>query len=166
MTSLALRTGLGALAVLAVGGAAAPAAAPVATASTPSASVVAAATLGRCTWRLDRPLPLPAGFSTGRVESSDGRDRFVGTVADANLSNTHAALWRNGRVTLLPTPPGLQSAAEGVDRFGDVVGFVSPNAGALISPRPVRWRDHRLVRLAAPDGDATARHQRRRPGRR
>jgi uncharacterized membrane protein len=106
-----------------------------------------------CGWQLDTWLPLPDGYTGASVTGTGGPDTFIGTAAGSAVENDfRAVVWRAGAVTVLPTPAGFSSFANGVNRRGDVVGFVfeaGPFSGAH---RPVLWRQGRMIELATPPG--------------
>jgi uncharacterized membrane protein len=106
-----------------------------------------------CGWQLDTWLPLPDGYTGANVSGTGGPDTFIGTAVRSAVDNDFRAVrWQAGTVTVLPTPAGFSSVANGVNRRGDVVGLVSA-AGSVGSPhQPVLWRQGRMIELATPPG--------------
>jgi uncharacterized membrane protein len=123
-------------------------------------SSAATAAPGGCQWR-PAYLPLPSGFTEGLVESTDGGTRFAGSAVNSTASDpglpdpSGAVVWEAGRLRVLPVPEGYFSVGEGVNRRGDVVGYLIPPEGWPI--RPVLWRDNQLIELATLGGEAAAR---------
>jgi hypothetical protein len=122
------------------------------------ADTIGGAPAAACTWQLDTRLPLPVGFNSATVAATDGVGRFAGTAFDGQAPFTpQAVLWQGGTVSVLPAPFGFSSYAFGLNRLGDVVGAIFPDAGG--PSRPVLWRGGQLIRLgtASPDTSANAR---------
>src|SRR6185437_3904038 len=72
-----------------------------------------------------KDLGRPAGFKSSFATSiSDNGVVAAYCVRSIEDQTTQGALWRNGRWTLLSTPPGMNSRANGVNSRGDAVGYV------------------------------------------
>jgi uncharacterized membrane protein len=120
---------------------------------------VPAAAAAGCHWGLPTALPVPAGFTGVTVSATDGEEAFAGNAfsyVDGSFDRNRAVVWQGGQVSLLPTPDGYSSGAGGMNRLGDVVGYVTPTAGGTSTP--ALWRAGMLIQLgtASPSADATA----------
>jgi uncharacterized membrane protein len=72
------------------------------------------------------------------------------------VSTVALKVWQAGQVSVLPTPDGYSSEADGMNRLGDVVGYVAPTGGGARTP--ALWRAGMLIQLgtASPSNDAMA----------
>src|SRR5215207_2757114 len=112
------------------------------------AGEAAAAPSASCRWTRPTALPIPPGFTAAAVGATDGESTFAGsanTLAGGSF-DFRAVVWQGGLVSLLPTPDGVSSQAAGMNRLGDVVGFVVPTAGG--TRKPALWRAGALIQLA------------------
>jgi hypothetical protein len=119
---------------------------------------VSAAAASGCHWGLPTALPVPAGFTSAMVLATDGEQAFAGVAVSfaGGSYDPRAVVWQGGQVSVLPTPDGYSSEADGMNRLGDVVGFVAPTAGGARAP--ALWRAGMLIQLgtASPSNDAMA----------
>jgi len=116
----------------------------------------AAAPPAGCHWALPTALALPAGFTSAGVAATDGETGFAGTATNfsSDFYDCRALVWQGGQGSLLPIPDGYFSEATGMNRLGDVVGFVGPATGGTV--KPALWRAGTLVQLATANPDTSA----------
>jgi hypothetical protein len=119
---------------------------------------VSAAAASGCHWGLPTALPVPAGFTSTMVTATDGEQAFAGVAVSfaGGSYDPRAVVWQGGQVSVLPTPDGYSSEADGMNRLGDVVGYVAPTGGGARTP--ALWRAGMLIQLgtASPSNDAMA----------
>jgi uncharacterized membrane protein len=134
---------------LAVAGAAAAVVLPAGLAAAPAvASPGAAVPAAACTWRLDTRLPLPAGVTSAVISSTDGVADFAGFASPAG-GGIVGIVWRAGQPSVLPTPVGWLTFANGMNGRGDVVGTGHSPAGLDV---PVLWRGGQMIELGVAPG--------------
>ena len=86
--------------------------------------------------------------SFGRIAIND-HDQVASTATDENDAS-RAFLWQHGRMTMLPTPPGMSSTTVGINNRGQVVGILTgPGAS---TERAVLWQDGRMIELGSLGG--------------
>jgi probable HAF family extracellular repeat protein len=89
-----------------------------------------------------------AAASFGAPSIND-RDDVASTVTGQD-GTSRAVLWQRGRMTVLPTPKGMDSRAVGINNRGQVIGTVTrPEAS---TEEAVLWQDGRMTRLGTLGG--------------
>jgi len=81
--------------------------------------------------------------------SINDRDDVASTVTGQD-GRSRAVLWQRGRMTMLPTPTGMDSRAVGINNRGQVIGTVT--RPEVSTEEAVLWQDGRMTRLGTLGG--------------